>query len=134
MLRRKSRVNIPERLNPGDPEPLRGSPGSIEQQLDMCEEGDLRGDEILHRHGLDVPEQDDELLLVDERTGRFQILSEPDREDDEMTGDDHSSGLQGGEFEVEDQYHIDSGAPGNELEKEDELSRIMARRQDEIAS
>lgn len=61
-------------------------------------------------HGIDVVYTPDiteeghdstELLQIDEKTSRFQILSERDRENDEMSGDEHSHGLQGGELEFE---------------------------------
>lgn len=91
MLRRKPKAKIPERLNPGDPEPEWCSPGSIEQQLDMCEEGDLRGEEITHLHGVDVPEPRDgtDLIRKDEKSARFQILTEPDRENDDISEEEN---------------------------------------------
>lgn len=106
--------NIPERLNPGDSEPRRCSPGSIEQKLDMCEAGDLRGDEILHQHGMeDWYEEGGDPNELNEMLNNFHVdMSEEGREGDEMSGDDHSFGLQGGEFEIEGQKHIQSGTPG----------------------
>lgn len=80
MLRKKTKARFSERIEPGEPEPEWCSPGSIEQQLDMCEEGDLRGDEITHLHGISQKDPP-ELLQVNENTGRFQILSDPDREE-----------------------------------------------------
>jgi hypothetical protein len=116
MLRKKLKSRIPHLKAPGDPEPEYCSPGSIEQQLDMCEEGELRGDEIEHRtEGLatpDEPRSDDPMEVVDEMNTYEMNFSERDREGDEMSGDDHSSGLQGGEAELEHQRHIDSGIPG----------------------
>lgn len=134
MLRKKTKTRIPERMDPGEAEPERCSPGSIEQQLDMCEEGDLRGDEILQLHGMDVVDTPDiteeghdstDLLQIDETSSRFQILSERDRENDEMSGDEHSSGLQGGEFEITHQLNVSTGVPGEETDKEDLRIQIL---------
>ena len=115
MLRKRPKERFPELKSPGDPAPERGLPGSIEQHLDMCENGSLRGDEILHHHGMteehsplpDVPPVD---LLMD----RFQLdLAEENREGDELSGDDHSGGLQGGEHELAGQLHLPTGLPGD---------------------
>ena len=114
--KRMKRDDIPERKNPGDPEPQRCSPGSIEQQLDMCEEGELRGDNVLHTHGLD-PDKDANVENPEEMESNFNVdMAEEDREGDEMSGDDHSAGLQGGEIEIENQRHINPGIPGEEPE------------------
>lgn len=78
------------RRNVSDREPAPCEPGSIEQQLDMCETGPLKGD-----------------------------MAETNREGDEASGDDHSSGLQGGEPELESQPHVDSGTPGERADKEE---------------
>lgn len=96
MLRKKPKTAIPERLNPGDPEPEWCSPGSIEQQLDMCEEGDLRGEEISHLHGIEAPKHQDstELIKKDENTARFQILTEPDRENAPEESDEEDLRIQ----------------------------------------
>lgn len=88
-----------ELLEPGGIEPEFCAPGSIEQQLDMCEEGTLRGDEILHHHGDEnAPEANSETpvnLLMD----RYEMdMAEEGREGDELSGDEHSSGLQGSEL------------------------------------
>lgn len=84
------------------------APGSIEQQLDMCETGNLRGEETLRQH---------------KDHGNFAMdMSEEDREGDEMSGDDHSSGLQGEEEELKHQPHLDSGIPGDESEDEDKIA------------
>ena len=80
--------------------------GSIEQKLDMCESGPLRGDEIEHSHGVTTDEE------AGGRNYHFDLAT-AHREGDEETGDDHSSGLQGGEFEIEDQPHILTGMPGD---------------------
>jgi hypothetical protein len=92
-------------------------PGSIEQQLDMCEEGSLRGEEVLREH------RDHPSFAVD--------LSEEDREGDEMSGDEHSGGLQGGEPELSSpgQLHISTGLPGDQTRLEEE-----ALRQSELAA
>ena len=120
--------NIPERLHPGEPEPTTGSPGSIEQQLDMVENGDLRGDQVLHDHGTDEEQEDFEIRpdhatpidILMARNNYEMNLGEPDREGVEMSGDDHTYGLQGGEQELHHQPHIDSGIPGEESEKEED--------------
>jgi len=84
-------------------------PGSIEQQLDMCETGSLRGEEVL-RANREHP--------------NFNVdMSEEDREGDEMSGDDHSSGLQGGEPELRGQKHISSGMPGDQTEHEELIEK-----------
>lgn len=88
-------------------QPGRGESGSIEQQLDMNESGPLRGDDIshqAHRYG----------------RGSNVDMSEYGREGDEMSGDDHSSGMQGGEPELSGQPHISTGMPGDET-RTDEL-------------
>lgn len=93
----------------------------------MCEEGTLRGDDITFRHGVtgeqDQPDADP--LPMDQMLGRTRVdLMEPDREGDEMTGDEHSSGLQGGEPELDRQPHWDSGIPGDFNEREDLISEL----------
>jgi hypothetical protein len=101
-------------------------PGSIEQQLDMCESGPLRGDEVLHNHGRFErnPDQEEGMRPMDpemmEHNFHFD-MSEGGREGDEESGDEHSSGLQG-EEQQEQQYDTefgdsDSGAPGEMTEK-----------------
>jgi hypothetical protein len=95
-------------------------PGSIEQQLDMCERGDLRGDEILHHHGRDRPKQDPDLRAELDLEENFRVdMAETQREGDEMSGDEHSSGLQGGEPELERQPHLSQGLPGEETLREE---------------
>ena len=90
------------------------APGSIEQQLDMCEEGPLRGDEVLREH------RDHPNYSMD--------LSEENREGDEMSGDEHSGGLQGGEPELTSpgQGHIQTGMPGDQNRIEDEQIHTWA--------
>jgi hypothetical protein len=130
MLNRLRKERVAERLSPGDREPFFGSPGSIEQKLDMCEgEGSMRGDEILHNHGLDANENESEYGVqgVDElieANSNFQCdLSEESREGDEMSGDEHSSGWQGGEPELLGQPHIATGMPGDRSLREDIIER-----------
>lgn len=54
----------------------------------------------------------------------FQVdLSEEDREGDEMSGDEHSGGLQGGEPDIEHQRHIETGLPGDRTEHEEMETR-----------
>src|SRR4051794_534337 len=108
----------PELKNPGDPESIFCNPGSIEQKLDMCEEGTLRGDEILHSHGLDPdaegsPTGDQDVNEIVNHPYFEVDQAEVDREGDDMTGDEHSSGLQGDESELLNQPHIFTGLPGD---------------------
>ena len=89
-----------------------GRPGSIEQQLDMVENGPLKGDEILFSHGVEdrasagrtgLRELDPEGM---EHNYRID-MSEENREGDEESGNDHSSGYQG----------ADAGMPGEMTER-----------------
>ena len=133
LLKRRRQEWLDWRLHPGDPEPEFGAPGSIEQQLDMVEEGSLKGDQILHEHGR-VPASDldarrgeplgaDELMALES----YDLdLAEESREGSEMTGDEHSSGLQGGESELQSQPHIDSGMPGEQSRHEQWFERHQA--------
>jgi hypothetical protein len=90
-------------------DPIEDQADDIEQALDMKEDGPLRGEEVLRQH-----HRADTGALTD----RFAVdMSEDGREGDEESGDDHSSGLQGGEQELIDQPHIDSGVPGDEAER-----------------
>lgn len=119
MIHPKRKERIAERKHPGDPEPEWCSPGSIEQELDMCETGSLRGDDILYRHGIEPPQYTGDPRELDRVIGKGEDenwevdLSEEDREGDEMSGDEHSSGLEGGESELESQPNIASGLPGD---------------------
>lgn len=61
--------------------PARCRPGSIEQHLDMCEEGDLRGDDQLQRFHADA-----------------RIMDVP-----VSNRDEHSSGYQGTDLEFDDE-------------------------------
>lgn len=74
--------------------------GSIEQQLDMCESGPLRGDQILHQHGIDQPKNPHPSMNERQMETNFQVdMSEENREGAEETGDEHSMGLQGEELQ-----------------------------------
>ncbi len=90
--------------------------GSIEQQLDMSEDPDsLRGDDFLHSHGLKYPPGDLE--------HNYRIdMSEEDREGDEMSGDEHSSGLQGEEVGQETLERAE-GLPGDDTRLENDQAR-----------
>jgi hypothetical protein len=125
-LKRYPKERYPERRSPGDPEPEDGLPGSIEQQLDMSEEGSLRGDEILHHHGVEPEGQDlareGELLGVDQLMARnaYEIdMAEESREGSELSGDEHSGGLNGGDSELQSQPHLSSGLPGEQTRHEE---------------
>ncbi len=101
MLHKKRKEQIPELLEPGANEPEFCTPGSIEQQLDMCEEGSLRGDEILHHHGEEREVEATAETPVDRLMDRYQMnMAEEGREGDELSGDEHSSGLQGSDPEL----------------------------------
>ncbi len=98
--------------------------GSPEQQLDMCEEGPLRGDEIEFSHGVRAPNSDDPHPPLDEQLleHNFSVdMSEEGREGAEETGDEHSMGLQSdeeGELQYDDEYgESDAGLPGDETNK-----------------
>lgn len=82
--------------------------GSLEQQMDMCEGGSLRGEEVLR-------EAHDHPLFSED-------MAEEDREGDEMSGDEHSGGLQGGDSEFYEQEQAD-GLPGDETRLEDLRAR-----------
>jgi hypothetical protein len=130
LLKKRRKEWFDERLNPGDPEPELGAPGSIEQQLDMVEEGTLRGDQVLHEHNRpepgDLRARRGEPLAVDELMALecYDLdLAEEYREGSEMTGDEHSSGLQGGESELASQPHIRSGMPGEQTQHENYFER-----------
>ena len=121
-VRKRKKETLSERLHPGDPEPDWCSPGSIEQKLDMCETGRLRGDDILHSHGVEAVEYNGNPLEMDQVMNQNwgMDLSEVDREGDEMSGDEHSSGLAGSESELEGQPNIATGLPGD-LTKRQEM-------------
>lgn len=129
-LKQKPKESWPELKNPGDPEHEWCCPGSIEQQLDMCESGSLRGDTILHRHGRPEPEHSgdprelDEMINNSDPTWQMD-LSEENREGDEMSGDEHSGGLEGGESELGGQPHIHTGLPGDQTLHEEHFARIL---------
>ncbi len=93
MIKKPLNEKWPERKNPGDPEVEWCSPGSIEQQLDMCEEGSLRGDEIIHQHGIvTLNLGDSDPVEVDRNMeANFNMdLSEENREGSEMSDDEYS--------------------------------------------
>jgi len=129
MLRKRFKRRIPLLRHPGDPEPEFGSPGSIEQQLDMMEEGDLKGDEVLRRSELNYtpedPASEEPLDLLAEMQSFNMTMSERDREGDEMSGDDHSSGLQGQEFELQSQGPSQTGIPGEAFEWDGPFDQII---------
>lgn len=107
--------------------------GSEAQHLDMYEgeDANLRGDALIHsRPAVERPEGGEEVLAVDEMMNNFNIdMSEEDREGDEMSGDDHSSGLQGGEQELNHQDNVDNGLPGERNEDDErEFDRRSRRR------
>lgn len=127
MIRKKRKELIAERKHPGDPEPAWCSPGSIEQKLDMCEEGSLRGDDILHSHGQEPAKYTGDPAELDTLLNENweMDLAEEDREGDEMSGDEHSSGMDGGETEIEGQPHISTGLPGDRTRHESQDALVQ---------
>lgn len=137
LYKKRRKEWLDERNHPGDPSPERGAPGSIEQQLDMVEEGSLRGDQILHSHGVtppgDMRSRLGEPLGADELMAEqaFNLdLSEEMREGAELSGDEHSSGLQGDESELRSQPHMDSGLPGDGTRHEEWAERHQSESSD----
>jgi hypothetical protein len=88
----------------------------------MNESGPLRGDEILHHHGLpdpaSRPDGDPLPLAADRMEENYQVdMSEEGREGDEESGDEHSSGFQGEDLDEGNT----NGLPGEMTEKVAEL-------------
>lgn len=81
----------------------------IEQQLDMMESGPMRGDEISHSHGVNNPDR----LSADYNFD----MAEENREGSEMSGDEHSSGLQGGGVENTGQRQQIGEMPGVDADR-----------------
>lgn len=91
--------------------------GSEEQHLDMCEDF---GEQTLAARDNTY---DDMLLNYN------MDMAEENREGDDLSGDEHSSGLQGGE--VESHHRTDTGIPGDlEIDQEYEVDRRKKRRPD----
>src|SRR5690349_20702858 len=105
-----------------------GRSGSIEQQLDMCEgEKSPRGDEVMHSaHLRSTPEEE----LYEKATYEVD-LSDENREGDEMSGDDHSNGMEGGDAELANQEHIHRGMPGDETSEQERIERDFKKGPDE---
>jgi hypothetical protein len=96
--------------------------GSIEQNLDMCDTGPYRGDEILHHHGQEPGNSDEAIEDVEQMLMNYRVdMAETNREGDEMTGDEHSSGLQGGDSELEEQVPPLGGLPGEEEKTQEKV-------------
>ena len=75
----------------------------------MCEnQGELKGDEVLRSHGSGSRRDLEHNFRPD--------MAELNREGDEMSGDEHSSGYQGDE----------AGLPGNETVLQEEQSQRKA--------
>jgi hypothetical protein len=106
-----------------DPPPSESRAGSIEQHLDMMEQGPLRGDESLRLHRMKDRLSDRPSLSLWLLEHNYQVdMSEETREGDEESGDEHSSGLQGADqqelqYDTEGPEDSDSGAPGEMTEK-----------------
>ncbi|MFN7685520.1 MAG: hypothetical protein ACK5QT_08930 [Oligoflexia bacterium] len=136
-LKKRRKEWFDQRLHPGDPEPEPGAPGSIEQQLDMVEEGSLRGEQVLHEKNRPFPGElkarQGEPLAADELMALecYDLdLSEECREGAEMSGDEHSSGLQGGESELQGQPHLESGMPGAQTAHDEWFERHLHHLED----
>jgi hypothetical protein len=116
------RVTLPE---PAD----QNQPGSIEQQLDMVEGlPGPRGEGLIREHGRTFDDKRDPNFVKeldgDEMLQNFHVnMGESNREGDEMSGDEHSSGLQGGDSEFEKQPTFDDEMPGEETEKEEKREK-----------
>jgi hypothetical protein len=102
------------KVNRDDREPEPNAPGSIEQQLDMCETSGLKGEELSHSRSRG-------------RTFTDGAILDADRETAEMSGDDHSMGLQGGDPETDTQPHPSSGLPGDESRDQDDATDELER-------
>jgi hypothetical protein len=104
--------------------------GTEAQHLDMLEDADPRGDDDLYSPEDSLLDDSDEPVLgADEMMANYNVdMSETQREGDEMSGDEHSSGLQGGEPEIEHQLAIDSGMPGHRSEHEEEEIDLREKR------
>jgi hypothetical protein len=121
---RTEKVSISDDLEAAPPlAPGVCRPGSIEQHLDMCEKGPHRGDSILHHHGMRDKDKPNTTLNDRHMEENFHFdMSEPNREGDEESGDEHSSGLQADDqqefqYDTESPEHADSGLPGEMTEK-----------------
>lgn len=116
------RVTLPE---PAD----QNEPGSIEQQLDMVENGSgPKGDSLIRDHGKTFDDKRDPNFVKeldgDEMLQNYHVdMGESNREGDEMSGDEHSLGLQGGDSEFVDQPTFYDDLPGEETEKEVEREK-----------
>lgn len=89
--------------------------GTIEQHLDMYESGPLRGDEILHHHGLPDRHSERRPLDKSDLEENFHVdMAEDEREGDEESGDEHSSGMQGTD---PPEPHEDASSPGEMTER-----------------
>lgn len=107
---------------------------SIEQHLDMCENGDLRGDEILHNHGMiEISATRSDVTSVDEMMRNYHFdMSELNREGDEMSGDDHSSGLQGEVQPFVHELNHEAGTPGETSADEEKIQDLEKHRDDSV--
>ena len=102
---RPKRAPQPEQL--GERQHAWRPDADIAWHLDMVEPGEERSDR--------------DPKTLNRVTERFEMdMSEADREGDEQSGDDHSSGLQGADPEEANQPHIQRGLPGEET-ADDEL-------------
>lgn len=108
--------------------------GSDEQRLDVCNSGPYRGDDIIHSHGFvnenpDYAIEDEDLMMLN----YHMDLAEDGREGSDLSGDEHSSGLQGGDNELseidgEGIFFYDEGLPGDEEKNQDEIVDFEEKR------
>ena len=91
--RQKTLDRIPLYPPLDDPRAPACAPGSIEQQLDMCEEGPRRGEEIL-RDKSPIPKRGESATPVplDQAIeNNFNMdMAEPNREGDDLSGDERA--------------------------------------------
>lgn len=131
-MNRAKKGNVTDINDVRSRQPAPCEPGSIEQQLDMCETGPMRGDDVLHRHGYEreLPKEARERMVpTDEIMNTFRAdMSEENREGMEMSGDEHSAGMQGGDSEFEHQAHIDTDMPGEQTQDDEDEQIDLDRR------
>jgi len=136
MLKRKVNERTPERKEPGEEGASSCSPGSIEQQLDMCESGSLRGEDVLRNTARtsspNEPYSEEPMDLQSQLNTFDMSMAERDREGDDLSGDEHSSGLQGEEQELGGHMSRSKGIPGGLKNEEDEFENIVDIHQEKI--
>jgi len=84
----------------------------------MCDSGSLKGEDVIRNISKNSSPNDPSSGDPQELTSEFgtfdMSMAERDREGDDMSGDEHSSGLQGGDPEVEASSSVhENGMPGD---------------------